>query len=237
VVFGSPPYAEKGERYGEGSKRWKTESWIDWMLEVTQACLQVSNGYVIWVVNGAVRVGNYLPACEGLVWKCHQARIICERPCIWHKNAPPNRKDWFGNDWEYVLVFKSKAKGLHFDWKEIAQPPKYTAGGKFRQRNAKGKRVEGNAYPKNKLARPRDVIRCTVGGGHMGSPLAHGNEAPFPESLADHFIRTCCPPGGVVLDPFSGSGTTGAVAVKSGRRYIGIDVRHSQVNLSRKRLK
>ena len=70
----------------------------------------------------------------------------------------------------------------------------------------------------------------------MGDPLAHENEAPFSEDLADAFIRSFCPPGGTVLDPFCGSGTTLAVAAKTGRKSIGFDIRESQIDLSRRRL-
>lgn len=84
---------------------------------------------------------------------------------------------------------------------------------------------------------PSDVIKCNVGGGQMGSKKAHDNEAPFPERLAEFFIRSFCPPdGGTVLDPFSGSGTTVAVAKRAGRNAIGIDIRESQVELSRSRV-
>lgn len=82
-----------------------------------------------------------------------------------------------------------------------------------------------------------DTIKCHGGGGHMGSPLAHENEAPFPEALAEPFIRCFCPPGGVVLDPFCGSGTTLAVARKWGREAIGVDVRETQVALSTRRVR
>ncbi len=70
----------------------------------------------------------------------------------------------------------------------------------------------------------------------MGSSLAHENEAPFPEKLAEFFIKSFCAPGSIVLDPFIGSGTTAAVAERFGRRWIGIDIRQSQVELSRKRI-
>ena len=53
-----------------------------------------------------------------------------------------------------------------------------------------------------------EVSRHLVGGGVMGHPLAHKNEAPYPLSLAERFIKSFCTPGGVVCDPFSGSGTT-----------------------------
>lgn len=81
-----------------------------------------------------------------------------------------------------------------------------------------------------------DVIRCQVGGGQMGSDLAHENEAPYPEQLVEPFVRCFCPPNGVVADPFAGSGTTGAVALRWGRRFIGCDLRASQVELSQRRL-
>jgi len=84
---------------------------------------------------------------------------------------------------------------------------------------------------------PGDVIDCgAMGKGHMGSPLAHENEAPFPEKLAEFFIKSFCPPDGVTLDPFLGSGTTVAVAKRLGRRYIGIDCRMSQIELTLRRL-
>jgi len=85
-------------------------------------------------------------------------------------------------------------------------------------------------------ANPGNVIHCKVGGGLMGSRLAHENEAPYPERLAEFFVRSFCPPGGVVLDPFSGSGTTAAVATKHGRNWIGIDIRESQVELTARRV-
>lgn len=103
------------------------------------------------------------------------------------------------------------------------------------KREACGKMREQSYTPPFK-ANPGNVITCKVGGGQMGSKLAHENEAPFPESIAEFFIRSFCPPGGTVLDPFSGSGTTAAVAVKLGRNAIGIDVRESQVDLSTRRI-
>ena len=92
-------------------------------------------------------------------------------------------------------------------------------------------------YAPPKKANPGNVIHCKVGGGLMGHPLAHQNEAPFPESLAEPFVVSFCPPGGIVLDPFCGSGTTLAVAIKNGRDGIGIDARDSQVALTRERIR
>ncbi len=47
---------------------------------------------------------------------------------------------------------------------------------------------------------------------------------PWPEPLADKLIRGVCPPGGLVIDPFLGEGTTAIAAAKAGRRCIGIEL-------------
>jgi tRNA/tmRNA/rRNA uracil-C5-methylase (TrmA/RlmC/RlmD family) len=96
--------------------------------------------------------------------------------------------------------------------------------------------MRAQCYVPPVLANPGNVVECNVGGGLMGSQLAHENEAPFPEKLAEAFVLSFCPPGGVVLDPFCGSGTTLAVAAWNGRKSIGIDVRESQIDLSRRRI-
>lgn len=95
---------------------------------------------------------------------------------------------------------------------------------------------KGSAQVIPTIANPGNVIKCNVGGGQMGSELAHENEAPFPEDLAEFFVKSFCPPGGTVLDIFSGSGTTAAVAWKNKRKYIAIDIRQSQVDLGNIRL-
>ncbi len=88
------------------------------------------------------------------------------------------------------------------------------------------------------IGEANDVRLLKVGGGQMGSNLAHESEAPFPEELPRFFIVSFCPPGGKVLDPFCGSGTTVSVAVQENRFGVGIDIRDGEGGLqtARKRL-
>jgi hypothetical protein len=106
---------------------------------------------------------------------------------------------------------------------------------KVMARSRRGSRDNGG-YNIPALANPGNVLKLIVGGGAMGSKLAHENEAPFPGSLPEFFIRSFCPAGGTVLDIFSGSGTTVAVAARLGRNGIGVDIRQSQVELGRRRV-
>jgi len=59
--------------------------------------------------------------------------------------------------------------------------------------------------------------------------------AMFPQKLIEPMILAGCPTGGIVLDPFMGSGTTALVAQRLGRHYIGCDLNREYVGLARKR--
>jgi len=61
--------------------------------------------------------------------------------------------------------------------------------------------------------------------------------AIFPEALVKRIIDVACPEGGVVLDPFAGSGTTGKVAMETGRKSIMIDINPEYVKIMKKRFK
>jgi site-specific DNA-methyltransferase (cytosine-N4-specific) len=63
-------------------------------------------------------------------------------------------------------------------------------------------------------------------------PFAGAHFAVMPQELARRAIVSGCKPGGTVLDPFSGSGTTGLVAQNNGRKYVGIDLSAEYLKLS-----
>ncbi len=65
---------------------------------------------------------------------------------------------------------------------------------------------------------------------------ADGHFAPYPEELCYLPLKTTCPPGGVVLDPFCGTGTTLKVAKALGLKSIGIDISPDYIELARGRL-
>ena len=61
--------------------------------------------------------------------------------------------------------------------------------------------------------------------------------AVYPPKLIETPIRAGCPIGGIVLDPFLGSGTTAIVAKKLGRKYIGIELNTDYCRIAAQRLK
>jgi site-specific DNA-methyltransferase (adenine-specific) len=57
-----------------------------------------------------------------------------------------------------------------------------------------------------------------------------------PLELMRWLVRLACPPGGLVLDPFMGSGTTGAAAKLEGRRFCGIEREATYLEIARARI-
>lgn len=68
-------------------------------------------------------------------------------------------------------------------------------------------------------------------------PYKGAHFATFPEELARPCILAGSRPGDTVLDPFMGSGTTGAVAVQEGRDFIGIDINPEYTKMSEQRIR
>jgi hypothetical protein len=175
----------------------------------------------------------------------HRRGVKLRKPPIFHRDGIPGSggPDWLRNDYEFI-VCASQGRLPWSDNTVMGHSPKYPTGGRLSHRNAHGQRrnscnygkLPSGGYTTPAKANPGNVIHCVMGGGNMGNRLCHENEAPFPEKLAEFFIRSFCPPGGLVLDPFCGSGTTCAIASQHGRDYIGIDVRQSQIDLTTRRL-
>ncbi len=68
-------------------------------------------------------------------------------------------------------------------------------------------------------------------------PYKGAHFATFPSEIPRRCILATCPVGGLVLDPFNGTGTTGQVAVGLGRRYIGIELSAQYLGLTEQRLR
>lgn len=255
LVLTSPPY-EDARTYGIGFGL-KGQAWVDWAKERFILCHAKTMGLTAWVVEGRTRNYSYSATPYLLAADLHRAGVPLRKPPIYMRNGIPGSggPDWLKNNYEPIIC-ASHGKLPWSDNTAMGHKPKFGVGGSMTNRQADGSRKgfkrtkesdslktfrqPDKANPGNTIADPceaDEVINCgSVGGGNMGSDLCHENEAPFPEYLAEFFIRSFCLPGGIVLDPFCGSGTTLAVARRLGRKAIGFDVRDSQIELSIRRI-
>lgn len=67
-------------------------------------------------------------------------------------------------------------------------------------------------------------------------PVPEAHFATYPEKLVEPCILAGCPPRGVVLDPFAGSGTTGIVACRLGRDFVGIELNPEYAEMAERRI-
>jgi len=243
LVFCSPPY-EDARTYGLDFS-FTHQAWVDWAVPRFMACLRVCKGLVAWVVEGKTRDFRWSATPTLLMADLHRKGVNLRKPPVFHRVGIPGSggPDWLRNDYEFIICATNGGKLPWSDNIAMGKPCGYPPGGAMSNRTADGQRRNARTgvrlstgRPVTNIANPGNVIKCNVGGGQMGSPLAHENEAPFPESLAEFFIRSFCPLGGIVVDPFSGSGTTVCVAERLGRHGMGFDVRQSQIDLGRRRL-
>ena len=229
MVIGSPPYCFKTQRYGSGRKM-TLPRWVDWFVDIIVESVRVSRGFVWFVVDNPIKSGLYVPSIEMVQVKLYEMGLMLERPCIWWKNAAPQRKGkYFSHDYEWVICVKPITYP-QMNWEAVAEPPKFKKGGRFRQRNKDGTRPEAKGeYPGGSLANPKDVFYCTVGGGHMGfdkvdSEFSSRGHAPYPIDLASRFVQVGSSEGGTVFDPFVGSATTAIACLLHDRKFVGCEI-------------
>lgn len=254
LVLCSPPY-EKARLYLEDDEdlgiAMDTEEWVAWMVKVVRASLRICRGLCAFVVEGQTHDFRY--SCGPMLLMADLCRqgICLRKPVAFTRSGIPGSggPDWLRNDWEPVICCTNGGKLPWSDNTAMGHKPKYDIGGKMTHRTKGGERVNfghrrdgvvKGGHDRNicDIANPGNVLALKVGGGHMGEgdAFAAQGEAPYPEELCEFFIRSFCPPGGTVVDMFSGTGTTAAVAVRWGRHFIGCDLRQSQVDIANKRL-
>ena len=157
---------------------------------------------------------------------------------IWHKPnpMPESVQDRCTKAHEYIFLF-SKKQHYHFDHESIKEEGVIPAGtlaakGSAERQNQKGVNARPPEYKEYDGQRnKRSVWTVTT------KPYAGAHFAVFPQELIEPCIMAGAPVGGVVLDPFMGSGTTAQVAQHLNRQYLGCELNLDYKPLQDKRLR
>ena len=179
---------------------------------------------------------------------------ILRNEIIWHKpNAMPSSvKDRFTVDFEKIFFFV-KNKNYYFETqREHHKIESIKRAAKGRASSKLDKNQYSTSY-KQEYIGYEDLDKKLSNGELRGThkdgrnkrtvwsistkPFKEAHFAVFPEELIETPIKAGCPGGGVVLDIFMGSGTTGVVALKQGKSFVGIELNPDYIKIAENRLK
>jgi site-specific DNA-methyltransferase (adenine-specific) len=254
-IVTSPPYWRQRDyqgRKGQVGQEASPEKYVERLRAVFAECRRVlkPTGTAWLVIGDKYDDGRQL----GLPWRVALALIddgwILRADCIWHKpNAmPSSAKSRPTTDHEYVFFF-TKSPDYYYDADAIREPHvTFSENSKMRGgRRHFGVRGGTPEAGKNggslnlhdgrwdQAFHPLGRNKRTVWSIPLGK-FRGAHFAVFPESLVETCIQAGCPAGGLVLDPFLGSGTTAVVARRLGRHYLGIDRAAEYCAMARARL-
>lgn len=157
---------------------------------------------------------------------------------IWHKPnpMPESVRDRCTKAHEYIFLLSSSPK-YFFDADAVKEPcvSDHPAGNKVRMGSRGRAGKEGWALDDSRSIpaegrNKRSVWTVTP------KPFKGAHFATFPPDLIEPCILAGCPEGGIVLDPFFGAGTTGLVAQRHGRKWIGIELNAEYVAIATRRI-
>ena len=244
---GSAVYPGNAAKFMQGTNRGMLGAKATAQIKIPQGMQRKELMGVPWLLAFALRADG---------WQLRQDIIWYKPNCM-----PESVKDRCTKSHEYIFLF-SKSPKYYFDYKAIMEPavgfdnsyPRgsrgaltpnsgrrkgnsksfrggaYTNNWSFDNSSPAERETHGNAPNETGLRRKRSVWSISTRG------YAEAHYATFPESLVEPCILAGCRPGGVVLDPFLGSGTTAVVATKHCRGCIGIELNPISVKIAIGRL-
>lgn len=254
VAVTSPPYY--GQRdygcIGQVGIESTPQEYIEHLVKVFREVRRVlREDGTLWLNLGDKYVNNQL---LGMPWRVAIALVedgwILRSDVIWQKpNAMPSSvKTRPTTDHEYIFMF-SKSKDYYYDADSIREPH-VTFSGESKMRGGRAHIGKRNGTPEagknggnsnlhngrwDQAFHPLGRNKRTVWSVPLGK-FRGAHFAVFPEKLIEPCVIAGSPRGGIVLDPFFGAGTTGLVAMKHHRRFIGLELNKSYCEMAEERL-
>jgi site-specific DNA-methyltransferase (adenine-specific) len=230
LIFADPPYNIKKADWDDFGSMEAYVAWSrEWIGEAARVLKPTGTLYVCGfseiLADVKVAVSPMFAGCRWLVWH--------------YKNKANLGRDW-GRSHESVLHFrKSKVFTANIDDVRIpygAHTLKYpdhpqAESSHYGRGQVAKDRDDWTPHPGG--AKPKDVIEIPTTCNGMGEKTPHPTQKP--EELLRKLVLASSNPGDLVLDPFSGSGTTLVVAEQLGRRWLGCDnaPQHNEWTLQR----
>ncbi|QQE06132.1 site-specific DNA-methyltransferase [Cupriavidus sp. ISTL7] len=221
LVVADPPYG-LGKDYGNDSDRLSGQAYLEW-----------SERWIDAVVPKLSPRGSLYLFCT---WQYSpelfvmlKRRLTMVNEIIWDRRVP----SMGGTTRKYSSVhdnigFFAKARDYYFDLDSVRVPyDAETKKARSRPRFEGKKWLEVGYNPKDLWSVPRI---------HRQDPERADHPTQKPLQIVERMVLSSCPPGGLVLDPFTGSGTTAVACARHGRRFVGFEINPAYVDVARGRV-
>ncbi len=211
LIFADPPY-NINKDFGNNRDQWESVSaYIEWCKCWLSECMRIlkPNGTMYFMT-----ATQHMPYLD--IYMTEHYNVLCR--IIWHYDSSGvQSKKMYGSLYEPILMVSKNDKArITFNYEDILVEAKTGA-----QRKLIDYRKDP-PQPYNTQKVPGNVWDFSRVRFKMDEYENHPTQKP--EALLERIIRASSNVGDVVFDPFSGSFTTSAVAVRLGRRAIGIDL-------------
>lgn len=229
LVVTSPPYLNIGMPYGDSFA--SVEDYIEFSRQwITAAARVLKPGGSMWINVGMHKAGpnSRVPITYYLFPLIAGTGLTLVQEIVWDRRAQQNTTQRFSTRserWLY-LVKPGALKGGRGRPKTIT--PTFNLDDVRRPSTSADKRNNPAG------ANPADIWAFTQVHGTAKERTEH--PCPFPQAMIERIVLACSNLGDVVLDPFGGSGTTGAAAIEHGRSAVLIEREPSYWPIIEKRL-
>ncbi|MFZ5478519.1 MAG: DNA-methyltransferase [Myxococcota bacterium] len=217
LVFADPPYNIRKAAWDDFESQAHYVAWsVGWIAAAARALKPTGSLYVCGfseiLADLKLPASRHFRACRWLVWS--------------YRNKANLGDDW-GRSHESILhLRKTDAFALNVDAVRIPYGDhtlKYPSHPQaLTSQYGQGRKREGAWTPNPLGAKPKDVIEIPTTCNGMGEKTPHPTQKP--EALLRRLVLAASRPGDLVIDPFSGSGTTVTVAEQLGRRWAGCEL-------------
>ena len=221
LVFADPPY-NIGKNFDGLRDNWLEDDYLKWSFQWIAECHRVLKPC------GSFYLMNSTENMPHFDLKCREYFTIKSR-IVWHYDSSGvQAKRYFGSMYEPILMLTKHAQKYTFNYKEILVEAKTGAKRKLIDYRKEPPRFYNSSkVPGNVWTFPRVRFKMKEYENHPTQK---------PEALLERIIKVSSNPGDMVLDPFAGSFTTGAVAKRLKRRSIGIELNEEYVKMGIRRL-
>ncbi len=222
LIFIDAPY-NIGKNFGNNKDKWNTiHEYVDWCKHWIDECMRIlSDDGTMYFMTAT----QHMPYLD--VYVSENYNVLCR--IIWsYDSSSVQSKKIFGSLYEPILMInKNKNSKYTFNYQEILVEAKTGAQRKlidYRKNPPQPyhtKKVPGNVWDFNRVR------------FKMNEYENHPTQKP--EALLERIIKASSNVGDIILDPFSGSFTTSAVAARLGRVSIGIDINEEYFEIGLRR--